>query len=626
MVVALPAPKPQLSAGLSNGDPRDGSAVRTVIARSVSGENSEFKLSDGGSFVERRFFPLGKGDVITGEGAELAVFARRDKEWLEIGKAWSSQCHLDLDGINLAITFKEIEDEAELRLFQQLRQFHYRGGGGPGRTLPLIGVVDTPDLPRVIGFVELTSAMIANTARKRFFDSPYREPSGLSWNAWDRATSRQLSNLICRISRFVIHPELRGLGLARHFARAAIEFSDARWHYGGYRPRFLEITADMLRYYPFVSDDFALIGETEGNEHRVTKDMSYLVKRALSEEGLKAMPQGGGGIMSLQRGYATTLLEYMGQTGSSLDDAIGQLQFDPSRLDQLSWEKLHRINRRPKPCYVAGVTATARAFINKRVLQTSINGRIPAKSPPASDKGWRITGLAVEVEADIVQTKHGRVLQDAFGFVGSSIKSIVVPSLDLEIDRQQTTLICGASGSGKSLLLSAVVHALGGRDQGPDVATDSPAGLQLHGRADHKAKIAAIEPLDLARTPVDLLGSAPLGKFLMLAARCGLAEPQLLVRPIWTLSSGQRYRLQIALALLRDPEVIIIDNFCEALDRFSARAVCKGLATLTRQLNIATVLATAAYDRLNECLEPNQVVMLRRGDEPVIRKAERLEI
>lgn len=624
MVVALPAPKPQLSAGLSNDDPRDGSAVRTVIARSLSGEKSEFKLSDGGSFVERRFFPLGKGDVITGEGTELAVFARCDKEWLKIGKTWSSQRHLDLDGINLTITFKEIEDEAELRLFQQLRQFHYRGGGGPGRTLPLIGVVDTPDLPRVIGFVELTSAMIANTARKRFFDSPYREPSGLSWNAWDRATSRQLSNLICRISRFVIHPELRGLGLASHFAQAAIEFSGARWHYGGYRPRFLEITADMLRYYPFVSNDFALMGETEGNQHRVTKDMSYLVKRALSEEGLKAMPQGGGGIMSLQRGYATTLLDYMGQTGSSLDDAIAQLQFDPSKLDQLSWEKLHRINRRPKPCYVAGVTETARGFIKKRVLQTSINGSIPPKPPQTSDKGWRITDLAVEVEADIIQTKHGRDLQDAFGFVGSSIKSIVVPKLDLDIDRRQTTLICGASGSGKSLLLSAVVRALDGRNHG--AATDTPAGLQLRGSADHKARVVAIEPLDLTMAPVSLLGAAPLGRFLALAARCGLAEPQLLVRPIWTLSSGQRYRLQIAFALLRDPEVIVIDNFCEALDRFSTRAVCKGLVTLTRQLNIATILATAAYDRLDECLEPNQVVMLRRGDEPVIRKAVRLEI
>lgn len=609
---------------LGREGPCERLTTRTVVSRTTMGDRSKFKLSDGEILDERRFLPLGKGDVVTGQGESLAVLAKRDDDWIGIGTAWSRTSTIDLRGIELPITFKEVETEAELRLFQQLRQFHYRGGGGIGRTLPLIGMVDTPDLPRVIGFVELTSAMIANTARKRFFDGPYREANGLGWSSWDRSTSRELSALVCRISRFVIHPELRGVGLARSFASAAIEFAEARWHYGGYRPRFLEITADMLRYYPFVGDDFTLIGETEGNEHRVSKDMSYLVKRALSADGVRAMPQGGGGIMSLQRGYATTLLKYIQETGSSLEEAVAQLQYDPSKLSQLSWEKLHRLNRRPKPCYVAGIGATARAFISKRATQLSIHTKAVGQRSRSSDYAWNIGGLGVYVETDIIQTKQGRLLQDAFGFVGRGIKSTVVHPVDMTIRTGQVTLVCGASGSGKSLFLSAVIDALSGG--GLAAGIPSPNGVRLFGCVDRPGRIATLQPLDPLKTPIELIGTSSLDKLLMMAARCGLAEPQLLVRPICTLSSGQQYRLQITIALLQDPEIIIVDNFCESLDRFSTRAVCKGIVTLARELNIAAVLATAAYDRLQECLSPDQVVMLRRGDDTVVRKAVPLEI
>ena len=596
---------------------------RYVLSRSARGDRAEFKLSDGTTLESRRYLPLGEGDVVRGDGDALAVWARREDAWLDIGPGWLCDVVLDLSSIPLTITFKEIETAAEMKLFQQLRQFHYRGRGGTGRTLPLIGTVTAPDLPRVIGFVELTSAMIANTARKRFFDGPYREVNGLGWTTWGQQTSRDLSSLVCRISRFVIHPEVRGLGLAAHFVHATVAFARARWHYGGYRPRFLEITADMLRYYPFVGRDFVFIGETEGNEHRVSKDMSYLVRRALSDEGVKAMPQGGGGIMSLQRGYATTLLGYIQQTGASLEEAVSQLQFDPSALDQLSWEKLHRLNRRPKPCYVAGLTDGAQTYLRTRALQLSVKSQPQKPSQRVADRRWLISQARIDVEAEIVQSRDGRLLQDAFGFVGSALGSMVVPPVDLEIKAGEITLICGASGAGKSLFLDVAALLLQNKRLED---CEMSSGLKFSGVADRSARIETFKSLDPDKAPVEMLGSAPLSKLLMLATRCGLAEPQLLVRPIRTLSSGQKYRLQIALAFLAEPEIILIDNFCESLDRFSTRAVCKGLVTLTRQLNVAALLATAAYDRLSACLKPDQVILLRRGDEPLFRGSGRFEV
>lgn len=610
MPAESPANQSEISIGdLSFAKASDPSAVQQVTSRKNVGGKSIFRLSSGLTLESRRFLPLGERDSVVVEGDRLFVLLRKDHGRIEIAKVWEQRATLDLNGIDLPITFKEVETEEELSAFLQLKKFHYRGGGGAGRTVPIIGVVEIADLPKVIGFVELTSSMIANTARKRFFDAPYREKNGLGWNDWDRSASRELSSIICRISRFVIHPELRGLGLAAHFIKAAQSFASERWHFGGYRARFLEITADMLRYYPFVGNSFTSMGETEGNGHRVSKDMSYLVRRALSDEGVKAMPQGGGGIMSLQRGYATTLLDYLQRTDVGLEDAISQLRFDPSLLDQEAWESLHRLNRRPKPSYISGLTPTATRYIQSRNEAKRTPRR--AEKARASAKEWSLNGITVHVRSDILQTSDGRVLQDAFGFVGAGLDYPVVEDLSFSIRARSVTLICGASGAGKSLLVSAISHLLSSHVQGE--ALEAEGEISVSGAISASAKTILLPDLDGRLAALDYLGRTSLHHFLAVTARCGLAEPQLFVRPIRTLSSGQRYRLKVALAFLSSPEVLIIDNFCESLDRFSARAVCRGLVSLANEQNVCVVVATAAYDRLEGFFEPDVKIMLRRG-------------
>ncbi|SMF63557.1 ATP-binding cassette domain-containing protein [Allosphingosinicella indica] len=590
-----------------------GRPSTVVLSRSISTHASTFKLADGRTFSSRRYLPIGKGDVVSLCDDSLTAYVSRDRLWIDHTAPWTETSRLQLGALDLLVTFKEIETAEEQELFQQLRQFHYRGGGGAGRTVPIIGTVEAPDLPRVVGFIELSSSMIANSARKRFFAAPYSEPSGIYWRDWDRLTSRKYSNLICRISRFVIHPELRGLGLASLFAEAARKYAGERWNYGGYRPRFLEITADMLRFYPFVGRQFTYMGDTEGNEHRVSKDMNYLVRKAMSAKGLRGMPQGGGGIMSLQRSYAAKLLEFISDTGFSLEETVGRLQYDPALLDQESWEALHNLNRRPKPCYVTGLTQAAEAYVSARA--STLHGtRGPNSSRlPSEPKIWRLDDINITVSSGILQTSEARTLQDAFGFVGASVSSTVVEGLSLSLRAGEMTLVCGASGSGKSLLLGAVEQLLTG-------APRCERFLTISGSASGVARVTSLPTLDPNLTPLDYLRDGQLPSFLAVTARCGLAEPQLLVRPIWTLSSGQRYRLQVALAVLVKPQIILIDNFCESLDRFSARAVCKGLRSLVLEHNVACVLATAAYDRLANFIAPGCVVMLRRGDRPTMRE------
>ncbi len=593
----------------------------SVLNRVVRADTAILTLSDGTTIEGRRFLPIGTRDRVRHTGSDTFVYVRHDNVWIDVGKPWTTTVDWSILGAPQTVTFKEIESQRELELFDTLRRFHYRGGGGAGRTVPLIGVTNTWDLPEVLGFIEISSSMIANTARKNFFNYPYRERNGHGWTEWDRTATKRYSNFVARISRFVIHPEIRGLSLAQHFLKAAIQYAKERWHYGGYRPRFLEITADMLRYYKFISDDFIYLGETEGNEHRLSKDMTYLVKKALSSRGTKGMPQGGGGVMTMQRAYASQLLAYMERHNRSLGEVIDTLHYDPEHLDQETWESLYRLNRRPKPCYAAGVTREASRYLKKRatMIQTKT-----AHEPVALENmrtSFAFTDVRVSVHADMAQSNTSRRIQDAFGFVGASIDTEIVQRMSFELTTGTVTMICGASGAGKSLLGTAVRAICDRpRTQKHVVADKGLVRFDIDGSVLPSADVAEVARLDKSKTALEYITNTKLEHFFEICAYCGLAEPQLFVRPISTLSSGQRYRLKMALAFLRRPDIVYVDNFCESLDRYTVAAVCRGLTDLATKLNVAVLVATAAYERLYEILSPSQIILLRRGNAAVVRQ------
>lgn len=586
---------------MSSSPPDSGSAVSH---RSVERSRATLRLASGERLQTRRFLPAGQRDSIRFCEGLPEVWARNDEVWLPLEPAWTWRKTISLGGQDTALTFKEIENDEEFRLFGELRRFHYRGGGGAGRTVPIIARADRWDLPRVLGFLELTSSLIASTARKRFFDAPFFESGKVQWQSWNSQSARDYSNLICRISRFVIHPELRGAGLAKPFLSAARDYALKRWHYGGWRPRFMEITADMLRYYHFVDGEFAFMGETEGNEHRLAKDMTYLVRKALTAG--QTMPQGGGGIMTLQRSYASRLLTFTGDAHQDIAQLVQRLSRNPAALDQDAWEALYRLNRRPKPAYVCGLTPEARQYVH--LQNTRLNHRV-SEGPQPKVKSVSIDKLGVSASSAMEQTSDGRKMQEAFGFVGSAIHSELFHDVSFELKSGEVTLICGASGSGKSLLLAGV-RAL----CDPAAKADWDPNAVLEGQASRYARIGELPHLPGDVSALALKGAVELERFLNVTGKCGLAEPQLLVRPIRTLSSGQKYRLAVALAFLQECEILLIDNFCEPLDRYTAAAVAKGIRRLAQEENVSVLAATATYDRSYLLREIDQAILLRRGD------------
>lgn len=177
-------------------------------------------------------------------------------------------------------------------------------------------------------------------------------------------------------------------------------------------------------------------------------------------------------------------------------------------------------------------------------------------------------------------------------------------SVDLEVPAGQMLALVGPSGSGKSSLL-AVAGALvtptsGTVHIGSPEITGASQSERARLRLNHiglvfqqpqlMASLTALEQLQLVGV---LHGSKP--RALRAAAMQALAavgmESAAQRRP-HQLSGGQRQRVNIARALMGSPSVLLVDEPTSALDHHRSEEVMDLLATLTRELNTATVVVT----------------------------------
>ena len=509
------------------------------------------------------------------------------------------------------VKVKEIVSEDEFAEFEQLTKFHYRGKGGMGRSVSLIAKVDTWDLPSVIGFIELSSTFIVNTARSRFLNAQFIDKElDIAWHKWDAKAAKTFSNSIVRIARCVVYPELRGLGLSSVLVEAAIRYARERWHLAGLRPSFIEITAEMLRFWPFVKTaDFEYIGETEGNQHRAAKDMRYLIVRDLKEEG---MPKGGGGIMGAQRAYAKTLVEVMDKTGYKIEEILTILQKSPEKLSNEEWVALHPVFRRPKPVYLKGLTKSAENFIQRRLPTVEkpkeVSSRLSCKAKV--DKILEIKALRLVAKSEPRPSERSRRVQEAFGIVTHEYSTVLIDRLNLTLRGGETTLVAGPSGSGKSLFIRALQYLAENQAERERL----PTGVEVYGeRYGPTIDASCLKPPNASLCPLELLSEESLEGALELLAAAGLAEPHLYVRPSATLSTGQKYRLSIAMALAKKPDLLLVDEFCESLDRYTSMAVCKRLKKVVTATNLAVVVATANPVRILQALQPNYLLLLTSG-------------
>jgi zinc/manganese transport system ATP-binding protein len=204
----------------------------------------------------------------------------------------------------------------------------------------------------------------------------------------------------------------------------------------------------------------------------------------------------------------------------------------------------------------------------------------------------------------------------------------VLRDVSMTIGPDDFVAVLGPNGAGKSTLMRALLGLVPLAAGSAHVLGESPARArprigylpQRHGFE----RGTRIRGVDLVRLGLDgarwgiPLPLTPRGRRSLRAERGKVAETIELVgagayaeRPIGELSGGEQQRLLIAQALVRDPELLILDEPLDSLDIPNQIAVAALLARISRQRGVAVLLVAHDVNPLLGYLD--RVVYLAGG-------------
>jgi uncharacterized protein len=568
-----------------------------------------YRLQNGKRILAHRYCCLGPGDdVILHDKHHAHVKCVNGKAVVLPG--YSAEDKIEFGSTTLPLQVKEPITTQELDGYHKLEEYHYRGKAIHGRRVPLVVTTDDPLLPEVLGYIELATAFLMNRPRAIVLDSPFTDGTGkISWQSWKKEASRSYTNIVVRIARCVVAPEFRGLGLARVLASHAIRFARDHWHVGKLRPLFLEITADMLRYVPFVeSSGMHYIGDTEGNLERVGKDMYYILKNYERVKKGEILDEKSAGIVDLQVHYATCLKQVENAQGMPQGELLNLLMRSPQKLSDDNWTLLHQIFRLPKPTFIIGLTSEAENFITERKLQLGLPDKYPAHHPTktisALNKKISVRDCSLYIDSPLIRTKNTRKVQHAFGVSKDMLRTTLFSNLNFNIDPGDIVLLCGPSGAGKTTLLSLLRQRLLEPSKFQDGCRgniDVPEGVSIQ----------TLEPLKSKYPLVNSLGRVSFEHILYALNVSGLAEAHLYVKRFKELSNGQRYRAMVAKLVASGADLWIADEFCATLDPITSNIVSRNLRRCAKELGVTGILAAANWSEFIDELRPDIIVHLR---------------
>jgi ATP-binding cassette subfamily B protein len=195
-----------------------------------------------------------------------------------------------------------------------------------------------------------------------------------------------------------------------------------------------------------------------------------------------------------------------------------------------------------------------------------------------------------------------------------------VEGVDLRLERGSFTVITGAVGSGKTTLLRAVLGLLprqAGTIRWNGTAVEDPGSVLVPPRVAYTAQVPMLFSASLAENlllglPDDVV-EAHLGRVLRLVVLEGEvgAMPSGLETVIGPrgirLSGGQAQRAAAARALVREPELLVVDDLSSALDVETEAVLWRGLA----EEGPATCLVVS--HRRAALLRAERIVVLSHG-------------
>ena len=165
------------------------------------------------------------------------------------------------------------------------------------------------------------------------------------------------------------------------------------------------------------------------------------------------------------------------------------------------------------------------------------------------------------------------------------------------------TGLLGANGSGKTTFIGLLLglHRVDGgelRVFGLDPARNGAAVRARIGYApEHHRLPPDIQALDLVRHLAEVHGLPPreaMSRASDALWQCGLGEERL--RPVGTMSTGQRQRVKLAAAIAHDPRLLLLDEPTDGLDPAQRDAMLALIRRIGREFGIDVVLSSHLLD------------------------------
>lgn len=600
-------------------------AVSQVKSIKISGHSKKVRFlntSETSGVVLPRFAPITVNDKVFFSGVT------NQRVWLEssdedgkkipICPVFKLTKQLRLAGKNHTLNIEEITTAEQYEAYQLLERFHYRSSPslieqeekketkGGGRKAVLIASLVVNKKTNFVGYIELTMPLMMVAPRHRAFDRPFdHSKRNISWTKWDQQCLRKNLNLIVRIARVVTHPTYRGLKLSHTLIDSAEMFSKERWHIQGRTPIFMEISAEMLNYFDFVSGcGFTYCGHSDGNQKRIAKDM-----RAMSK-GQKITS----GIMTLQKKYFDGLEAFASYRGYSVDEAIREIEKiadspDPEEsVDDLSWVLLRKLFRQSRPYFVKGLDRDSKNYLKGvNLTKPDSLGAIHSKrNPKISIKKLRVTAVV-----ELPSSKNVRVIKDAFGLEGKEIRQTLLEVDSFNAQQGNVFLLSGASGSGKTIFL--------------DVLGSQEMGIHDNVSVEYEEfsvpSTGSLMSIGIDEILIDYFSNKHgLSRSLKALAMVGLSEAVPMIKPYWMLSKGQKYRALLADLVLSDKDVWLLDEFGADLDPITASVLASKLRDIADRYGVIVFVAAANNGHFYKSLRPTRVVDFDLGVQPRLMK------
>jgi ABC-type transport system involved in cytochrome c biogenesis ATPase subunit/GNAT superfamily N-acetyltransferase len=595
--------------------------LQTYAVESASNRELEKRLqltdSGGRPFSVRvhRYALVGKGDTLAIDPEHPRNVFVSDQEtggFIRVLPHYEAEAEVRLGDDRFSFRLSEPTTSEDFAGYQLLEQFHYKtlvSDGSEnegakqasvgGRKAVLIASIKRGKTYTVVGYVELHMPLLMTKPRHDLFDLGFEHPERpIRWDQWDLPAMRKYVNALVRIARVVIHPEYRGLGLSRLCIEHAKTFARERWHIGGVRPIFMEISAEMLSHIDFVSHaGFHFVGNTEGNLNRVIKDIHHMSK------GYDV----SSGIMSLQKKYLTHLQDYCHSSGKPVADVLERLELITKHerpMDAMTtseWLGLRKVLRFPIPYYLCGLDRYTSEFLNKHRPKTRDSAATKFSAPSAI---VRLEDVRISLDYELPQTQSTRVILNCFGIQTTHLRSPLIGPVDIEASGGNIVFISGSSGTGKSVLLRALDPNLRGKE--------TSLNVRSVGASNYSASWLRHLPEDIPIFELFAERFSP-ARAMSAMSQVGLSEAFVFVKPFRLLSRGQRYRAMLADLILRNDAVWLIDEFCADLDPLAAKVVAHNLRKNVLKSGRIAFVAAANHEHFIDALRPNRVIYLNLG-------------